>query len=80
MSSLADLVRMLAQARADLARIDTELKARREEWEKRWEQESGDLIVEHGNLQMVVSELEREVREKAVEVARETGDRRRPRV
>jgi len=73
--SLQDLVMELARARADLTRVEAELKARREEWESRWEQENGELIHEFGSLQMVVNELEREVREKAVEVAKETGDK-----
>jgi len=73
--TLAELVSELAQARAKLARLDAAISVTREEWERRFREEHNDILNERARMRIVVDELERVVRERAVEVAKETGDK-----
>lgn len=75
MSELVELVRDLARVRRDVSRLEAELKARRDAWRRRWEEENAELIAEWGHLNTTLQVLEDEVRKKAVEVARATGDK-----
>jgi len=73
--TLAELVKELAHTRAKLARLDAVISAAREEWERRFREEHNDILNERARMRIVVDELERVVRERAVEVAKETGDK-----